>query len=152
AYGVSAAADRFDRQQFAFKICAAHYVEQRSAARDPFALPEFGFFQWDAVEMLPAVHRRASECRKGGSKHGDCSLTRRPRDQMPASIQQCGSFRTDMAPQRGIDFLEQQTAGTTDQRLNAFVASFPADREHRWSRDLAAEVLHFTAPDRYPLM
>jgi len=42
--------------------------------------------------------------------------------------------------------------GTTDQRLNAFVASFPADREHRWSRDLAAEVLHFTAPDRYPLM
>ena len=29
---------------------------------------------------------------------------------MPASIQQCGSFRTDMAPQRGIDFLEQQTA------------------------------------------
>ena len=42
--------------------------------------------------------------------------------------------------------------GTADQRLNAFVASFPADREHRWSRDLAAEVLHFTAPDRYPLM
>jgi hypothetical protein len=42
--------------------------------------------------------------------------------------------------------------GTTDQRLNAFVASFPVDREHRWSRDLAAEVLHFTAPDRYPLM
>ena len=42
--------------------------------------------------------------------------------------------------------------GTADQRIGAFVASFPADREHRWSRDLAAEVLHFTAPDRYPLM
>jgi hypothetical protein len=42
--------------------------------------------------------------------------------------------------------------GTADQRLDAFVASFPADREHRWSRDLAAEVLHFTAPERYPLM
>ena len=41
---------------------------------------------------------------------------------------------------------------TADQRIGAFVASFPADREHRWSRDLAAEVLHFTAPDRYPLM
>jgi hypothetical protein len=38
------------------------------------------------------------------------------------------------------------------RRIGAFVASFPADREHRWSRDLAAEVLHFTAPDRYPLM
>jgi hypothetical protein len=42
--------------------------------------------------------------------------------------------------------------GTADQRLGAFIASFPADREHRWSRDLAAEVLHFTAPERYPLM
>jgi len=42
--------------------------------------------------------------------------------------------------------------GTADQRLGAFVTSFPADREHRWVRDLAAEVLHFMAPDRYPLM
>ena len=41
---------------------------------------------------------------------------------------------------------------TADQRVDAFVTSFPADREHRWSRDLAAEILHFTAPDRYPLM
>ena len=41
---------------------------------------------------------------------------------------------------------------TADRRVAAFVSSFPADREHRWSRDLAAEVLHFTAPDRYPLM
>jgi hypothetical protein len=41
---------------------------------------------------------------------------------------------------------------TTDLRLRLFVDSFPANREHRWARDLAAEVLHFTAPDRYPLM
>lgn len=41
---------------------------------------------------------------------------------------------------------------TADRRIGAFVASFPVDREHRWSRDLAAEVLHFTAPERYPLM
>lgn len=41
---------------------------------------------------------------------------------------------------------------TADTRLAAFVATFPADREHRWTRDLAAEVLHFTAPERYPLM
>jgi hypothetical protein len=108
AYGVNAAADRFDRQQFAFKIRAVHHVEQRSAARNPFALPEFGFFQRDAIEMLPAVHRRASECRKGGSKHCDCSLIRPRCDQMPARIQQRGNFRSDMAPQRGIDFLEQQ--------------------------------------------
>ncbi len=41
---------------------------------------------------------------------------------------------------------------TSDMRISAFVANFPADREHRWSRDLAAEVLHFTLPERYPLM
>jgi len=42
--------------------------------------------------------------------------------------------------------------GTTDRRMRDFVVSFPADREHRWVRDLAAEVLHYTAPERYPLM
>jgi hypothetical protein len=41
---------------------------------------------------------------------------------------------------------------TADARLAAFIAAFPADREHRWARDLGAEVLHFTAPERYPLM
>ena len=42
--------------------------------------------------------------------------------------------------------------GTADKRMADFVAAFPEDREHRWVRDLGAEVLHFTAPDRYPLM
>jgi hypothetical protein len=41
---------------------------------------------------------------------------------------------------------------TADGRLRQFVESFPEDRGHRWVRDLAAELLHFTAPDRYPLM
>jgi hypothetical protein len=41
---------------------------------------------------------------------------------------------------------------TADARLAAFVAGAPADRGHRWVRDLAAEVLHFVAPERYPLM
>ena len=41
---------------------------------------------------------------------------------------------------------------TADERLCEFITSFPADREHRWVRDLGAEILHFTAPDRYPLM
>jgi hypothetical protein len=41
---------------------------------------------------------------------------------------------------------------TADRRFRTFVASFPTDREHRWVRDLAAEVLHFTAPRSYPLM
>jgi len=41
---------------------------------------------------------------------------------------------------------------TADRRMMAFAGGFPPDREHRWVRDLGAEVLHFTAPDRYPLM
>jgi hypothetical protein len=41
---------------------------------------------------------------------------------------------------------------TAQARFTAFVASFPPDREHRWARDLAAEVLHFIGPERYPLM
>jgi hypothetical protein len=41
---------------------------------------------------------------------------------------------------------------TADARLAAFHAGLPPDREHRWVRDLGAEVLHFTTPERYPLM
>jgi hypothetical protein len=41
---------------------------------------------------------------------------------------------------------------TVDARLAAFCAAFPDDREHRWVRDLAAELLHFSDPERYPLM
>lgn len=41
---------------------------------------------------------------------------------------------------------------TVDERITAFVGAFPNDREHRWTRDLAAEILHFTAPHHIPLM
>jgi hypothetical protein len=40
----------------------------------------------------------------------------------------------------------------TDARWAAFCGRFPADKKHRWVRDLAAEVLHNTDPERYPLM
>ncbi|HEY4999706.1 MAG TPA: hypothetical protein VII36_11205 [Usitatibacter sp.] len=39
-----------------------------------------------------------------------------------------------------------------DGRIAAFCAAFPDDRDHRWVRDLAAEVLHNVDPERYPLM
>jgi hypothetical protein len=39
-----------------------------------------------------------------------------------------------------------------DARLAAFCGAFPDDRGHRWVRDLAAELLHFADPERYPLM
>lgn len=40
----------------------------------------------------------------------------------------------------------------TDVRIAAFCGAFPLDREHRWVRDLAAELLHYVDPERYPLM
>ena len=42
--------------------------------------------------------------------------------------------------------------GTPDERVANFCANFPDDREHRWVRDLAAELLHYADPERYPLM
>jgi hypothetical protein len=43
------------------------------------------------------------------------------------------------------------TSGT-DARVRAFCAVFPHDDAHRWTRDLAAELLHNSDPERYPLM
>lgn len=39
-----------------------------------------------------------------------------------------------------------------DARIARFCAAFPDDRDHRWVRDLAAELLHYADPERYPLM
>ena len=43
------------------------------------------------------------------------------------------------------------TSGT-DKRIAQFCAVFPQDDGHRWTRDLAAELLHNLDPERYPLM
>jgi hypothetical protein len=58
------------------------------------------------------------------------------------------------AMQRRLQLLFDGTVdmASVDARLRRFVDSFPGDRAHRWARDLAAEVLHFTALERYPLM
>jgi hypothetical protein len=41
---------------------------------------------------------------------------------------------------------------TTDARIAQFCAAFPADRGHRWVRDLASDILHNIDPERYPPM
>lgn len=40
----------------------------------------------------------------------------------------------------------------TDNRIAAFVKTFPDGKENRFVRDLAAEVLHNVLPEHYPLM
>jgi hypothetical protein len=39
-----------------------------------------------------------------------------------------------------------------DARIISFCAKFPDDKQHRWVRDLATEVLHNSNPERFPLM
>lgn len=41
---------------------------------------------------------------------------------------------------------------TTDARMQAFIKTFPEDKAHRWVRDMGAEILHYAAPEHYPLM
>ena len=41
---------------------------------------------------------------------------------------------------------------SADRRIAEFCGAFPDDRDHRWTRDLAAELLHGADPERYPLM
>lgn len=46
----------------------------------------------------------------------------------------------------------REDTATADARLAAFRGAFPGDRAHRWTHDLAAEILHAVDPERYPLM
>lgn len=46
----------------------------------------------------------------------------------------------------------REDTSSADARMAAFCAAFPEDRDHRWVRDLAAEILHNVDPQRYPLM
>lgn len=41
---------------------------------------------------------------------------------------------------------------TADDRVAAFCAAFPQGRRYRWTRDMAAEILHYALPEQYPLM
>ncbi len=41
---------------------------------------------------------------------------------------------------------------TVDARVTRFCERFPQDKEHRWVRDLATEMLHNRDPERFPLM
>lgn len=42
--------------------------------------------------------------------------------------------------------------GDVDSRVAVFCEQFPLDKQHRWVRDLATEMLHNAQPERIPLM
>lgn len=45
-----------------------------------------------------------------------------------------------------------EDTSSADSRIAEFCGGFPDDREHRWARDFAVEILHNVDPERYPLM
>ena len=51
---------------------------------------------------------------------------------------------TVLAEDVSIDCVDERMAQVTD--------AFPVTKEYRWVRDLAAEIIHYTNPDMYPLM
>ncbi len=58
----------------------------------------------------------------------------------------------DLKVKIGMLLAKAEDTTTTDARMAQFCAAFPQDRDHRWVRDLAAEILHNVDPERYPLM
>ena len=61
--------------------------------------------------------------------------------------------RSGRIPDRaGVGPLLEDLPDLVAERIAAFVETFPAGRALRWSRDLAAELLHYSDPERYPLM
>ncbi|MEC3862796.1 hypothetical protein VK792_16000 [Mesobacterium sp. TK19101] len=79
-----------------------------------------------------------------------CAFVTPARRRISALIQEVG-FEDIRA--RFVRLLDgsADTSGA-DARKDAFSDGFTLDRAHRWLPDLAAEVLHFTQPERYPLM
>jgi hypothetical protein len=79
-----------------------------------------------------------------------CAFIATARRRAGAYLEPAGFDRLRQAIGRLLEGLEDTS--TTDARIGAFCAAFPDDREHRWVRDLAAELLHGADAERYPLM
>jgi hypothetical protein len=72
------------------------------------------------------------------------------RRRIAKSIDAMGWFEVRAAIADLLDRAHDTT--TADHRMKAFCAAFPAGKEYRFVRDLAAEVLHNVYPEHYPLM
>jgi hypothetical protein len=81
---------------------------------------------------------------------GLCAFMAPVRRRIGAWLQQAGFETTRALVQELLDGAED--TATADARLVRFVTAFPEESAYRWARDLAAEVLHYVDPERYPLM
>ena len=48
--------------------------------------------------------------------------------------------------------LQEVSVETVDARIEQFTTSLTTEKQNRWSRDFAAEILHYCDPDSFPLM
>ena len=107
------------------------------------------------VEALRAKAALYADAFRGGAE----GLTRQ------AFLQLCAfmpTVRRRIAPytdeagfatmRQGLARVIDGDALTSDARVARFCALYPQDREHRFVRDIAAEVLHNVYPEAYPLM
>lgn len=81
---------------------------------------------------------------------GLCAFMAPVRRRIGARLDELGFHRIREAVGELLDGPPGATAA--DLRLGRFRARFPEDGQHRWVRDLAAELLHYTFPEHYPLM
>ena len=108
-----------------------------------------------AVQVKSRMFREALAGKRAGeldlaAVRGVCAFIATVRRRAGAYLEAGGFDRLHAAIG---DLLEGcEDTSTADHRMAAFCAAFADDREHRWVRDLAAELLHGLDPERYPLM
>jgi hypothetical protein len=113
-----------------------------------------GIERWvTALRYKAAVFERALRAAPGGRLDestflGLCAM-------MPSVRRRIGAYLAGagFAPLReAVQVLLGREVLQADAAIAEFCAVFPKPREHRYARDLAAELLHWSAFERYPLM
>jgi len=111
----------------------------------------------DALKLKSAVFREALAADGPGARRLDVESFRPLCAFMPTVRRRIVPWLEEpsyTSLRRALDELLEPTSDTsgTDARVARFCARFPLDDRHRWTRDLAAELLHNLEPERYPLM
>ena len=111
----------------------------------------------DALKLKSAVFREALAADGAGPQRLDVEAIRPLCAFMPTVRRRIVPWLEEpsyTSLRRALEELLAPTSDTsgTDARIARFCAAFPQDDRHRWTRDLAAELLHNLDPERYPLM
>ena len=111
----------------------------------------------DALKLKSAVFREALAADGAGPRRLDVEAIRPLCAFMPTVRRRIVPWLEEPAYstlRAALERLLEPTRDTsgTDARIAQFCAVFPQDDRHRWTRDLAAELLHNLDPERFPLM